>query len=486
MVENSKHFNQNMDSLEYYKFICSLSYRDHPICDESDDVRRAYASLLHDYTRKDGQYMKYYQPIVLLYEHRFRTTVEETLETHLKLQFTKQIRKTRWSFKKLRLRLYSYKYLFFANYLLFIYGRCSLDNASIQAVKQELKINDRDAQHIVYFTNALKDGNFEIAKSYVEHKKFRHLTFFYDMYKKQRDFLTTKEKRCLIVGTMSAGKSTFLNSLVGKDVFPAKNEACTAKKFFYTYRTDMEHFIVQHDKSECFEYVLHNIERKMKALNENKASEQVFIEGSMSQLLNIKNRVVLIDTPGPNNSMNRIHEKVTVEAIRNETYDTIFYIMNATQLGTDDDLRLLHHVKEYISNHPEKEVVFIVNKADKIDEEKDESLQQLLEIAKTYVEQNGFENPNIMLFSAYVSNLCQKVAHSKSLTEKEQLEFDFFYKRFSDEKKDLSKYSTVSYVFHPDISDMQQEIKTKEKTYDMKRVYVILRHSGIYQIKNFM
>ncbi len=488
MVENGKAFNRSIDSFDYYKFIFSFSYRNHPICYESDELRKAYATLLHYYAQKDEQYMKYYKSIVLLYEHSFSISLEETqlLEAHVRFQFVKQVRKTRWSFKKMRLRIYSYKYLFFANYLLLIYGRCSLDNPSIQAVKQDLEINDRDAQLIVYFTNALKDRDFEAAKSYVEQKKFEHLSFYYDVYKKQMDFLATEEKRCLIVGTMSAGKSTFLNSLVGKDVFPAQNEACTAKMFVYIHRPYMEHFIVQHDKNALFEYVINGIERTMKKLNENEAVEQVFIEGSMSEVLNIKNGVVLIDTPGTNNSINRIHEKNTLEAIRNEHYDTIFYIMNATQLGTDDDLRLLNFVKEYISNNPGKQVVFIVNKADEIDEEANESLQQLLESAKTYVQQNGFENPHMMLFSAYISLLCQKVLHGETLTRRERIQFDFFYNHFSKETQDLTKYTTIPYAFHSDISHEQREIKIKDTTYDIERIYTVLKHSGIYQIKNFI
>lgn len=488
MIENSKSFNRNIDSLDYYKFICSFSYRNHPICYESDELRKAYLTLLHYYAQKNEQYMKYHQPITLLYEHSFSTSIEESqgLEDQLKIQFIKQVRKMRWNFKKMRLLLYSYKYLFFANYLLLIYGRCSLDNSSIQAVKQDLKINVRDAQHIVDFTNALKDRDFEIAKSYVEHKKFEHLSFYLDVYKKQMDFLTTEEKRCLIVGTMSAGKSTFLNSLVGKDVFPAQNEACTAKMFIYTHRPYMEHFIVQPNKSSFFEYVINDVERTIKQLNENEAIEQVFIDGSLSRVLNIKNRVVLMDTPGTNNSIDRIHEKNALEAIRNEHYDTIFYIMNATQLGTDDDLRLLNFVKEYISNNPGKQVLFIVNKADQIDEEANESLQQLLESAKTYVQQNGFKNPHMMLFSAYISRLCQKVLHGETLTRREQIQFDFFYNYFSKETQDLTKYATVPCAFHPDISHEQQEIKIKNKTYNIERIYTVLKHSGIYQIKNFI
>lgn len=32
-----------------------------------------------------------------------------------------------------------------------------------------------------------------------------------------------------IVATMSSGKSTFINSIIGDEIMPEKNEACTAR-----------------------------------------------------------------------------------------------------------------------------------------------------------------------------------------------------------------------------------------------------------------
>ena len=32
-----------------------------------------------------------------------------------------------------------------------------------------------------------------------------------------------------VVATMSSGKSTFINSIIGEEIMPEKNEACTAR-----------------------------------------------------------------------------------------------------------------------------------------------------------------------------------------------------------------------------------------------------------------
>ena len=40
-------------------------------------------------------------------------------------------------------------------------------------------------------------------------------------------------KRVLVVSTMSSGKSTLINALIGQDLFPSRNDACTAKIIKY-------------------------------------------------------------------------------------------------------------------------------------------------------------------------------------------------------------------------------------------------------------
>ena len=50
----------------------------------------------------------------------------------------------------------------------------------------------------------------------------------------------------------------------------------------------------------------------------------------------------VIDTPGPNNSMDRSHGEMMKKAIEKKEYKKIFYILNATQLGTEDDFYLFN------------------------------------------------------------------------------------------------------------------------------------------------
>ena len=45
----------------------------------------------------------------------------------------------------------------------------------------------------------------------------------------------------------------------------------------------------------------------------------------------------MINTPGPNNSMDKNHEVAMESAIKKSNYKKVFYLLNASQLGTEDD-----------------------------------------------------------------------------------------------------------------------------------------------------
>ena len=50
-----------------------------------------------------------------------------------------------------------------------------------------------------------------------------------------------KEKKIGVFATMSAGKSTLINALVGYNLCPSQNQACTAKVLKFTNNDELEH-----------------------------------------------------------------------------------------------------------------------------------------------------------------------------------------------------------------------------------------------------
>ncbi|WP_431137796.1 hypothetical protein, partial [Psychroserpens mesophilus] len=67
------------------------------------------------------------------------------------------------------------------------------------------------------------------------------------------------------------------------------------------------------------------------------------LEGAISAVRDRDNvRLVLTDTPGPNNSQDENHERVTMGFIQDSLRNPlILYVLNASQLSIDDDRNLL-------------------------------------------------------------------------------------------------------------------------------------------------
>lgn len=237
----------------------------------------------------------------------------------------------------------------------------------------------------------------------------------------------------LVVGTMSAGKSTFLNSLIGFEIFPSKNEACTAKVISYIANPLMDNFLYlrNNDKKPYFRKKIDA--SHLENWNEDTKIKNLLIEGPTKTY---KGRsFCVIDTPGPNNSMDKKHEAAMQKAIQNNTYKKVFYLLNASQLGTEDDQRLLHYIKE---NCGEKNIIFVVNKSDVIDDTEEENLTLTSISIENYLMQNGIKKPKIYFVSSLAALLAMKVANEYVLTRKELRDYQRFTMLVD---KKLSKYN---------------------------------------------
>ncbi len=228
----------------------------------------------------------------------------------------------------------------------------------------------------------------------------------------------TKVYSYLVVGTMSAGKSTFLNSLIGLEIFPSKNEACTSKVISYFANPTMNSFLYLKNNAKK------PIHRKkldashLDKWNEDEKIKEIIIEGPTNTYRG--KHFCVIDTPGPNNSMDKNHEVAMERAIQKSNYKKVFYLLNASQLGTEDDQRLLHFIKE---NCGEKNVLFVVNKSDVIDDTEEENLTRISKSVEKYLTQNGFKVPKIYFVSSLAALLAMKVTNNIEITRKESRDY---------------------------------------------------------------
>ena len=211
-----------------------------------------------------------------------------------------------------------------------------------------------------------------------------------------------------VVATMSSGKSTLINALLGKKLMPSKNEACTAT-ITEILDNDMETFeAVVYDKDDVvLQEVPHLTYEVMNELNDNSEVSKIAAKGNIPFLDARSTALMLVDTPGPNNSQqdDRRDEKMTYKAINNDSNNLILYVLNGTQLSTDDDATLLKYVAEQMKKGGKQvrdRFIFVINKMDGFNPE-EEDIGKAIIAAKRYLGYYGIEDPQIFPCSAYTA-----------------------------------------------------------------------------------
>jgi hypothetical protein len=93
--------------------------------------------------------------------------------------------------------------------------------------------------------------------------------------------------------------------------------------------------------------------------------------------------MVLYDTPGPNNAMDKSHAEITNSILEQAQYGQVVVVLNAEQFGINDELNFLDRLKFAASSKSEHvRFLFVLNKFDCLDLDDESSLQFILKVRK--------------------------------------------------------------------------------------------------------
>ena len=214
-----------------------------------------------------------------------------------------------------------------------------------------------------------------------------------------------------VIATMSSGKSTLINALLGRELVPSKASACTATVAHIKDVDEMENFTAKCcDKDGKIIETNNDLTAdSMSKYNDTERITDIYIEGDIPFASSKDMQLVLIDTPGPNNSRTDEHQKRTYRVIKSDAMPMVMYIMNATQLFTNDDESLVRAVSDAIKSQHGKQArdrfIFVINKADTLDPEVDGTIEDAIQNAKSYLKDKGIEDANIYPVSAEIAKL---------------------------------------------------------------------------------
>lgn len=283
----------------------------------------------------------------------------------------------------------------------------------------------------------------------------------------------------LVVGTMSSGKSTLINALLGQQILPSQNEACTSKMYsILDDDTDMNPKLYITNKDGVTIEKKNDLEKELAAANKDEYVKDIFIQGHVNGILNTDRALLIVDTPGPNNSQDLSHKMMMEKTLEKVRGGLILYIINATQLATKDDKRVLDTIKSYMLCHNKTKLLFVVNKVDQIDEEK-ESIEEIMTITKEYLQSNGFEKPEIIPVSARAASILKKILNKESITRTEFRIFESAYDLYQPHGFCLN-----SFVISDELPNQFEYIEVEGQKYKISNLMRTLENTGIRLLEN--
>ncbi|PKG85447.1 hypothetical protein CXF85_07670 [Colwellia sp. 75C3] len=202
-----------------------------------------------------------------------------------------------------------------------------------------------------------------------------------------------------VIATMSSGKSTTLNAMLGLPLLPSMNEACTATVYKIEDIDGLDHIKARYITKEGCESDWEEISAQEDKLSEwnNGGFESIEIQGDFPHIDNHKNIISFLDTPGPNNSSDKSHSEITHNIIANNPFGFVLCIMNASQFGVDDERILLTNLLNDLNEKGQKtKIVFAVNKMDQLDVEGGESPKALISKIRKYLNEIGYFRPVVV------------------------------------------------------------------------------------------
>jgi len=258
-----------------------------------------------------------------------------------------------------------------------------------------------------------------------------------------------------VIAAMKAGKSTFLNAVIGADVLASETAACTI------CRTDVRHIpsgqiprlleyqegqrrpvvVAEGDAGEIQQKFLvrtREIREKHNPDNTIRFEIEYPIE-AISRLSSLAG-FTLVDTPGPNEwestNFNVKLKQTTLEALRK--CNAILFVLNYASYKDNaiSDLfkDVIENRKEILAENTGK-IYFILNKVDQ-KTEKDREIAHVIEDLKRELTTFGFPNPIIYPASSRQGLLAKLIEQNKA-TESQKKDFkQFFSARYAIEDEE--------------------------------------------------
>lgn len=272
----------------------------------------------------------------------------------------------------------------------------------------------KEQRMLLYATFEAACGKRDAWQQVMEYERPEVYADYLQKVRKNMEFVSTPPCHVLVTANMSAGKSTLINALVGKNINLTQNLACTSKIHKIVSKPFEDGVISEDDHLLSFSASKEDLLSDNEQNKTGKITVGTYFAGELAG-----KRLVLLDSPGVNSSENSEHTATTHRMIQSGKYQLLIYVMNATQLATTDEAVHLKYVKDRLGR---RKILFVINKADQLLSE-DEDIRNIISNQKHFLESLGYKKPIICPVSAGAAYLARKESQEPlSRWERRELE----------------------------------------------------------------
>ncbi|MFM0591941.1 dynamin family protein [Paraburkholderia dilworthii] len=243
----------------------------------------------------------------------------------------------------------------------------------------------------------------------------------------------------LVAAPMSAGKSSFINALIGDELLHVANEATTACLTRVEHRKGARSFrgACYLDSGDVLATQRDASAELLRDWNSDGRVKRIDLKGSFNVAPRPASGLVFYDTPGPNNSQNERHGQLMRDAVQQIPFKALCYVLNAGQLGTLDDRACLDLLRDGQADDPAHETYFVLNKIDLLDPENGEDIGDHVGRAHQYLSEAGFHDPIVIPTIADAALYARKALNRSDMTRLQQSKLRRTLDEFSDRKRSL-------------------------------------------------
>ena len=427
----------------------------HPLMSEKDDLKRKYISLLKSYADNFCP-----NDQVILYRLKtFSMALFGITELSDVFLLDENISKLAGTIMKTRFtpfRLFSYRYLFLYDC---IFIMAANDEALGERICNELKSTVNSHYH--YTLDSMKK------KMYLGDPDFASKKLITDEmvveWNRVRTYINSHNRNITFTATMSAGKSTLINAIIGKELSYAKMAACTATVMkFITSPTQGTHCNIFNDdqikqlQAEC------DVREFTKGREVPCNINSFFLSTLSSQ------KVTLIDTPGVNSSQNPKHKKITRIELTSESTDILVYVIPVENYGSEGDFEHLSYIKKKVSYN---RIVFVVNMMDSCDFE-DDSVSEIVTNIKEHLTDIGFEEPIVCPISAKAGMLIKQALYGSELSANDKKACAAYVGMFQNKELELG-------ILYPSVEKITSKNDTTWLEIDTDKIWSAYINTGL-------